>query len=119
MTIMPLHQLSQQDQWFRYWMPYAFEPLAHSTWKHVLLPLNRNYKPLGITSKDHVDYNHYVSQAMVFNFDPAKFDGVWYSKIPHLYLYDDTEASRADYFPRLHKLFSRSVRLVAMADEPK
>lgn len=39
MTIMPLHQLSQQDQWFRYWMPYAFEPLAHSTWKHVLLPL--------------------------------------------------------------------------------
>jgi hypothetical protein len=43
--------------------------------KHVYLPLNRNYKPLGQTSRQRVRYEDYVDQAMIFLFRLALASG--------------------------------------------
>ena len=114
MTEEQLRQLSYGDSWFRYWMPYTFEKLEHPELTHVYLPLNRNYKPLGITSKDWVEYEEFIDQAVAFNRDPSKLKGVWLDT-QGLYLYEDSLDSRKDYFERLGKLFSHSMRLVERA----
>ena len=53
MNVQQAHNLSDYDHWFRYWMPYKFIQVPRTEvgnkYKHVYLPLNRNYKPLGIT----------------------------------------------------------------------
>jgi len=99
--------LANTDRWFRYWMPYAFARLDHPKVKHVWLPLNRNYKPLGITAGDHVDYADFIDQAIVFARDPRATKGVFYpSKDPDpdmLWMYAST-IGREDYFARLEKL---------------
>jgi hypothetical protein len=116
MVTSPLARLTHGDQWFRYWMPYQFKKMPHPKRKHLFLPVNRNYKPLGITSRDHVNYESYMDQAVVFPKDPATFEGVWWDS-NGLYLYEDALESRRDYFQRLQKLLSYSVALVARVDE--
>jgi hypothetical protein len=111
-----LRRISQGDQWFRYWMPYQFVKLEHTKYKHVFLPVNRNYKPLGIVARDFLDYEKYMPQAVVFEDDPAGFKKIWWDE-RGLYLYDDGPKSRIDYFDRLGKLFLRSVRLEAQTYE--
>ena len=106
-----LAELTQGGHWFRFWLPYKFEKLESPKRKHVYLPLNRNYKPLGITSRDHVDYAAYMHQAVVFASDPTKFTGVWHDP-KGLWLYDDTSNSRVDYFERLSRLTDRTMKLV-------
>ena len=105
-------RLTRPDQWFRYWMPYCFEKLEVGSRTHVYLPLNRNYKPLGITSMEWVDYITYLPQAVVFSADPHTFDGIWFYR-DTLHLYEDVELSRVDYFLRLERLLSRVVKLHA------
>ena len=105
-------RLTRQGQWFRYWMPYCFKKLEVGRHAHVYLPLNRNYKPLGITSGEWVNYDTFLPQAVVFSADPHSFDGIWFHR-ETLHLYEDAVPSRMDYFARLERLLSREVKLHA------
>ncbi|MFC0634701.1 type II toxin-antitoxin system HicB family antitoxin [Brevundimonas balnearis] len=108
--------LTTSDHWFRYWLPYCYHKLEHSRNKHVWLPLNRNYKPLGITSRDHVDYHNYINQAVAFASDPATWRGIWVDRQSaengKLYLYTDGPRYRVDYFARLARVMAHPQRLV-------
>jgi hypothetical protein len=108
--------LTNMEQWFRYWMPYYFEHLKDEKRKHVYLPVNRDYKPLGIVSMKHVDYDDFRDQAMVFSSDPTLLNDVWVPGRQPLFLYNDDPESRRDYFVRFEKLLSRSIKL---ATKPK
>jgi hypothetical protein len=96
-------------------MPYTFSKMEVTMAKHVYLPLNRNYKPLGLTTREWVQHEPYLHQAVVFSSDPHDIQGVWWTKVmpskPLLTLYNDDPESRFDYFSRLERLMSRSVRL--------
>lgn len=106
-----LHKLtSTMDHWFRFWMPYLFQKIDHPKIKHFYLPLNRNYKPLGVISKDWIEYEGFASShGVAFASDPANIPNVW---LPgSLYLYDDTTKSRRDYFTRFERLMARSIKI--------
>jgi len=103
-------RLTMMDQWFRYWLPYSFFKLETANRDHVYLPVNRNYKPLGVTSDEWVDYENFTKQAVVFSADPHTFENVWVDQEP-LYLYGEAISSRVDYFQRLERLLSSSVKL--------
>ena len=103
-------RLTRMDQWFRYWLPYSFVKLETTNHNHVYLPVNRNYKPLGVTSDDWVDYEDFIDQAVIFSADPHTFANVWFHR-DTLHLYEDVVSSRVDYFQRLERLLSRSVKL--------
>jgi hypothetical protein len=90
--------------WFRWHMPYVLHPLDEK--KHLWLPLNREYKPLGLNRNDFVDYKDYAKEAMRFSRHPDTMEGVFWR---HHHLYDDGHKSRLDYFARLEKLFSYAV----------
>jgi hypothetical protein len=91
-------------------MPYCFLKLdVPERGEHVYLPLNRNYKPLGMSQSKWVDYYDYTHQCVSFRKDPAKIAGHpwvlikpigWRNDGPFLFLYD-TAASCADYGKRL------------------
>lgn len=102
-----------RQHWFRFWMPYSFQKMEHAKVKHLYLPLNRNYKPLGMTTGEWVDYDPYVqSHGVVFGSDPHKFAGVWYGEHEKsLYMYADVPSSRRDYFQRLEMLMSHVMKL--------
>ena len=111
-------RLTHDDQWFRYWMRYCFQKLEVGGRKHVYLPLNRDYKPLGITSKELFDsYDDYLPQTVVFSADPHTFKGIWI-KEEALYMYTDSPLSRVDYFARFERLLSRVVKLHAKIKQP-
>lgn len=113
-------KIAYSTTWFRYWMPYCFQKLEVKGRKHVYLPLNRNYKPLGITSRDHVNYAKYLDQAIVFGSDPKKFSGIWNGDISgdKLWLYEDATPTRLDYFERLGKLLSKAPKIAGpLGDE--
>ena len=103
-------RLTKMDQWFRYWLPYSFVKLDVTNRKHVYLPVNRNYKPLGITSGEWINYEDFADQAVIFSADPHTINNVWYSPAT-LHLYGDAISSRLDYFQRLERLLSRSMKL--------
>lgn len=99
-----------RNQWFRTFMPYCLEKIEYEGRKHVYLPVNRHYKPLGLTEDvGWVEYADHAHAAMIFASDPHTFQGVWYGKDP-LYLYADGDESRRDYFERLGKLLARSIK---------
>lgn len=101
---------SMTDGWGQYWLPYCFVCLGGRVW----LPLNRKYKPLGVTSRDWVDYEDYRPQAVEFSSDPRTFRNVWWNSADDgsmLWLYDDAMPSRADYYQRLSRLLALSHRL--------
>ena len=107
-------RLTDPEQWFSCWMPYCFMKVDVSGRRHVYLPVNREYKPLGITSSDWVDYEDYLSQAVVFSSNPQSFEGIWHEQDDDgdaLYLYAPDGPSRVDYFARLERLMSRSIKL--------
>ena len=110
MNIESAKLLSGKDQWFRVWMPYQFIQMPVPTPKHVYLPLNRNYKPLGLSTSDHVDYGGYVDQAVVFARDPRSFKNVWHDA-EGLYLYEGGYESKLDYFDRFERLLAHGPRL--------
>lgn len=108
-------RLTFSDQWFRYWFPYQFVKLEVPKPKHVYLPLNRDYKPLGVTTGDWVEYEDYLHQAVIFARDPHKFENVWHYT-EGLYLYEDAQSSRLDYFQRLERLLRHSPKLFGISN---
>lgn len=102
---------TDRDSWFRRNMIYHLRKLDLPG--HVYLPLNRDYRPLGMAKDDTIwrddDYMAHADRAMKFARDPNTFEGVW-GHSP-LYMYHDGMNFRGDYFERLEKLFSRSIKL--------
>ncbi len=116
MTPIQVRNLTRMDQWFRYWMPYQFKKIDDEKRKHVYLPLNRDYKPLGyINARDYLDYAAFRSHAVVFSRNPSTFADVWTNHVG-LYLYNDSHESRLDYFVRLDRLMSHSLKLLEKPD---
>jgi hypothetical protein len=91
-------------------MPYQFVKVESRRHRHLYLPLNRNYKPLGQISAEHVRHEDYTAQAVIFQSDPHRIRNVW-TDPEQLYLYNDAPSSRSDYFARYEKLLSRSMNL--------
>lgn len=113
MTPKQAKQLTTDNHWFRRWMPYTFQKLEHPTRAHCYLPLNRDYKPLGAHTQEHVDYSLFLnSHAILFSSEPSEIKGVWAGE--GLYLYSNDPQSRVDYFDRFQTLMSRKL---ACADE--
>lgn len=113
LTLNQVKKMTNQDQWFRYNMPYLIRKLnvpQANTW----LPLNRNYKPIGYLGKDIVDYHDYLNIAMVFHIDPHNFVGdiFWNKQKDSLFLYDDGIDSRKDYYVRLERLMSHTINIL-------
>ncbi|MBI4923008.1 MAG: hypothetical protein HY834_14785 [Devosia nanyangense] len=85
-------------------LPYCLVKLDSP--RHIWLPLNRQYKPLGVTSREWVDYDEFVSRAVAFASDPRKWHDVF---LPHdpgasiLYLHRDGQPA-SEYFARLTRL---------------
>ena len=101
----------RRNSWFRVCLPYHYAPLKPAPGaKHIYLPVNRNYKPLGIRSREWVDYEEFRAQAVVFATDPHKFEGIW-SDLERLYLYSDNYATLTDYFARLEQLMIYSAKV--------
>lgn len=96
------------NAWTRRWLPYQFMATEVGG-KTVYLPVNRHYKPLGLTSMHVGNYADYLDQAVVFVGDPHKFEDIW-SDPKGLYLYDEAAATRIEYFARLGRLSAKSVR---------
>lgn len=106
---------STMDHPFRYWLPYAFVPLKHPRLKHVFLPVNRGYKPLGNRSRKWIDYDKVLhSHAISFKTDPATFEDIWVGKPREgiLYLYSDAPSSRVDYFERFGRLNLKPMKIL-------
>jgi hypothetical protein len=101
-------------------LPYCFEKLESSAYPHVWLPLNRNYKPLGMLSRDYVNYDDYITQALVFSRDPSAFKDVWNGSIGPTccYLYDDGTDLDSKYFPSLQRLLSHKHTYYGDTQEP-
>ncbi len=103
------------DHWFRHSLPYTLHLMPGQRKKHTYLPLNRDYKPLGVVTMDHVRYEDYLDRAVVFGTDPHRFTDIW---IPWdarrlLYLYTDNNRSVRDYFERLGRLCMRQMLQVS------
>jgi hypothetical protein len=86
--------------------------------KWAFLPLNRNYKPLGIIAGDHVDYRDYaLSHGVKFARDPSKLTGIWHNRSDdgeQLWLYADNPATRTDYFARLERIMELSLPVLSL-----
>lgn len=113
--------------WFRAAMPYCFRRMRcvvqGQVLPHVWLPLNRDYKPLGVTTSRHTDYADYIGQAISFARDPSKFKNVWWNNDTAVsevscFLYSDLESSRDDYFDRLNRLMEHSHKTFKGKDDP-
>lgn len=110
--------LTEQGHWFRFWMPYVLQQIDVPGGKYIYLPLNRNYKPLGVVHNKHVAYEDYAGQAVRFSTDPGKFKDIWWqpswataADTDRFWLYNDGLASRADYFARFERLMGRAMPL--------
>ena len=111
MTELQAVKLTGRSHWFRRWMPYTIVKLEHPDHEHCYLPLNRDYKPLGVSAQEHVDYEAYrASHAICFSSNPADFKRIWHSG--GMFLYNDGPSSLIDYFERLSRLMSRKLHLV-------
>lgn len=107
MNLKDAARLSSLDAWSRYGLPYAFKRLS-TVGGHVWLPLNRDYKPIGQDGED------FASGPVRFAVDPTTLRGIWHGSVEGqtLYLYDDAPESRVDYFARLERLFSYTLKTV-------
>lgn len=85
--------------------PYAFQKIGDDPC--ILLPVNRQYSPLGVDSEDWVAYEPYASRAIRFRSDPVKVAGLWHPQ--PLYLFAYSPAERGDYPKRLIALANLAV----------
>lgn len=111
---------SIRSDFFRYWMPYTFEPMRVAKARaHTYLPLNRDYKPLGIVDPQHhggehlhVNYEDYEDRFVRLTVNPINLKGIFIhddtgnarNGEPNLYLYNDGPWSSVDYGERLQRL---------------
>jgi hypothetical protein len=100
------------ETWIRAYGPYTFVTLGSG----LILPINREYKPLGLSSVSaHVDYENYTSQAIPT--DRLDFQWAWHDHQARLdgnnrfYLYSDINAP---YYSRkyLREYFVRLVGVI-------
>lgn len=98
--------LTDHDHWFRTNMPYAIARIDKKVW----LPINRDYKPLGMAkTESHARYDQYRDKAITFSSDPTTFEGIFISgDADTLWLYNDGTESRRDYMERLERLLSKA-----------
>ena len=112
MNIEAARSLTQDDHFFRFFMPYVFQELGEAG-PNVWLPLNRNYKPLGFMKTEWVDYHDFTrTHAVKFFRNPRQFADIWdtTTEAPDkLWLYSDAPSTRTSYFERLEKLLSRKM----------
>ena len=96
-------------------MPYLLKRISVAGKRHAFLPLNRDYLPIGERDENAVPYEHYMpSHGVYFARDPSKFAGIfWKIEGDHLWLYDDSPASRVTYFSRLEMLMTQRMEMVA------
>lgn len=97
------------NAWTKRWMPYQFMGVKVGK-TTAYLPVNRDYKPLGLAGMHFGDYSQYEHQAVTFGGDPYKFEGIW-CDAKKLTLYGETAKTRADYFIRLGRLAQKTIRL--------
>lgn len=113
-----LNEVFDNDFIRRFFLPYCFITLdkhANKTrywneYQYAYLPLNRNYKPLGIVNRVWVNYDDYP-QNMIYSKKPFfEISGVFTKEdkltkhTTFFYMYNDGLESRADYFSRLKYL---------------
>ena len=119
MNLTQAAKLTRNDNFFKYWMPYLFQRIESDAGKHCFLPLNRIYKPLGIVSRDWVDYNSFAStNGVIFSRDPITLKDIWIHTDPsegRFWLYEDAQSSRTTYFSRLEKLITKSLKIIGDA----
>lgn len=69
--------------------PYCLQQRKDGAW----LILNRNYKPIGLTSSDWVDYDAHPAEACIANITSAQAKKISYCGSPEcadtIYLYND------------------------------
>ncbi|MFD1951345.1 hypothetical protein ACFSGX_11280 [Sphingomonas arantia] len=107
------HGKAAGPTFFKLWMPYLFQRVAHPKRKRAFLPLNRDYVPLGMTRGGWIDYEKVMpTHGVFFARDPAALDVWWNTRDEKLWLYDDSVASRLTYFARLEKLMLRQVEVI-------
>jgi prophage regulatory protein len=101
--------------YFRLFMPYLLKRISVAGKRHAFLPLNRDYLPIGERDENAVPYARYMpSHGVYFARDPSKFAGIfWKIEGDHLWLYDDSPASRVTYFSRLEMLMTQRMEMVA------
>lgn len=100
-------------------LPYCFQRL--DVGRHVWLPLNRKYKPLGTNwDAQWVDYYDYLPASMVFLSDPLQFEGVWeYDPRTQIkWLKNDATPANV-YFGRLQRLMAKQWRPPHPGDIPR
>lgn len=110
------HGMASTPTFFRLWMPYLYQKVEVPGRKHAYLPLNRDYVPLGGRRADgFVKYEDVaLTHAVYFSRDPVLLKDVWWNtRGGSLWLYDDSVASRVDYFERLQRLLTRKMEMVA------
>ena len=81
-------------------MPYHLAEMDAE--RRLYLPVNRNYVPLGLTTREWVSYEDYPDRFVRLTRPPHEIEGIVTND--GLYLYDDSAKSRVDYFERLERL---------------
>jgi hypothetical protein len=112
--------LTSDSNFFKYWMPYLFQTINSDAGKHCYLPLNRIYKPLGIVSRDWLDYNAFAqTHGVIFARAPVSYDNIWVhmdTEEGRFWLYEDAQSTRVSYFNRLELLMVKSLRIVEQSN---
>lgn len=107
--------MQRSNPFFRKSLPYCFTKLKSDAHRHVWLPLNRDYKPLGFLGRSWANYQDHIANAVVFSRDPSTFKNVWDGGISSTdcFLYNDG-SDLAEYFNRLEKLLSHQHSLYGL-----
>lgn len=92
---------------FRSSLPYLIQRSGDG-W----LMLGRDYKPIGVTARDWVDYDDFAHQRFKLRVHPLKMVGVWRPKDREgqhdcrWWFYSDSVESYMDYFQRLERFYT-------------
>lgn len=110
--------LTDADKVLRYFLPYCIHKIS-SHKGHVYLPLNREYKPIGVVSKERVDYEAFSHLFIRFSRCPSKIKIDWQYKIVNndgviekLYFYNDSLKSRSNYFEKYTAVMDKAKLLI-------
>lgn len=103
--------ITRQENLMRYFLPYCLQRIKGN----VYLPLNRNYKPIGVTTKEWVEYENYQHLYVRFSRCPSKMTIEWHYAIKNkngtidkLFFYGDGLDSREMYFEKYLAVMSKA-----------
>ena len=99
--------ISDREKALRFMLPYYFHHMPELG-KHIYLPCNRDYKPIGVRGySEWVDYADYKHLMVKFSRDPRLIKGVWKEHSWGLFMYGDLPSSRSCYYQNLAKIMSK------------